>query len=203
MTSDNSSKGANAHIEEYLNDYCHLSNPKFAVLLKGLWGSGKTWLIKKFMKNFEFKMEYFQNIKGLRQLNSNSNFLYVSLYGMQTLEEIEREFLRQLHPVLGSHEVEFLAKSISTVIPLHLNSFLDNLRVKSGLTLKNLPEYLKNVGQRILVFDDLERCHVDVDHILGYIIVANEEELHQNHDNENQSQEHKHRYQHIKEKIIG
>jgi hypothetical protein len=208
MTLGNSSKGANAHIREYLDYYCHLSNPKFAVLLKGPWGSGKTWLIKKFMDDFKL-------IKDLNQSTSNSKFLYVSLYGMQTLEEVEREFLRQLHPVLGSHEVEFLAKSISAAIPLHLNSFLDNLRVKSGLTLKNLPGYLKNVDQRILIFDDLERCHVEIDHVLGYInsfiehksarviIVANEEELNQVHNDENQNQERKYQYQCIKEKVIG
>ncbi|MFG3817414.1 P-loop NTPase fold protein [Limnothrix redekei] len=236
MTSDNSSKGANAHIEEYLDYYCNLSNPKFAVLLKGSWGSGKTWLIKKFMKDFQARkdsglskspwkavkmwlagnvLRHFKLKKTSNLSSRNTYFLYVSLYGMQTLEEIEREFLRQLHPVLGSHEVEFLAKSISTVIPLHLNSFLDNLRVKSGLTLKNLPGYLKNVGQRILVFDDLERCHVNINYVLGYvnsfvehksarvIIIANEEELHQSYGDESQNQERKHQYKCIKEKIIG
>lgn len=211
MTSDNSSKGANAHIKEYLDYYCQLSNPKFAVLLKGPWGSGKTWLIKKFMKDFKFRMEDFQNIKGLRQSSFNFDFLYVSLYGMQTLEEVEHEFFRQLYSFPGSRELEFLAKSLSKTVQFNFKPI--GLRVKPELALKDFPESFKNVDQRILVFDDLERCHVKIDHVLGYInsfvehksarviIIANEEELYQNHSNESQDQERK--YQYIKEKIIA
>jgi Cdc6-like AAA superfamily ATPase len=206
MTSDNISKGANAHIREYLDYYCHLSNPKFAVLLKGPWGSGKTWLIKKFMDDFKL-------IKDLNQSTSNFKFLYISLYGMQTLEEVEREFLRQLYSFSGSRELEFLAESISRAIQFNLSLFPFGIRIKPTLSLKNLPEYFKNVDQRILIFDDLERCHVEIDHVLGYInsfiehksakviIVANEEKLYPSHDDENQQQRHK--YQYIKEKIIG
>jgi hypothetical protein len=206
MTSDNISKGANAHIREYLDYYCHLSNPKFAVLLKGPWGSGKTWLIKKFMDDFKL-------IKDLNQSTSNFKFLYISLYGMQTLEEVEREFLRQLYSFSGSRELEFLAESISKAIQFNLSLFPFGIRIKPTLSLKNLPEYFKNVDQRILIFDDLERCHVEIDHVLGYInsfiehksakviIVANEEKLYPSHDDENQQQRHK--YQYIKEKIIG
>lgn len=184
MNSDNSSKGANAHIKEYLNDYCNLSNPQFAVLLKGPWGSGKTWLIKKFMKDF-----------------GRNNFLYISLYGMQTLEEVDHEFFRQLHPVFGSDEAKFFAKSILQII----------MRTKSDFKIKDIPGFLKNAHDKTLIFDDLERCHIEIDHVLGYIngfvehqfakviVVANEEGLFSVHEN----QTHKNSYKLIKEKTIG
>ncbi len=43
----------NSHIEEYLDYYCRLSHaPGFAILLKGEWGSGKTWFINRFINTY-------------------------------------------------------------------------------------------------------------------------------------------------------
>ncbi|MEQ8973575.1 MAG: P-loop NTPase fold protein [Coleofasciculus sp. C1-SOL-03] len=63
------------------------ANFLFAVLLKGQWGAGKTWFIKK----------YYEKRKANKQ-----KCLYVSLYGMTTFSEIEDAFFQQLHPVLSS-----------------------------------------------------------------------------------------------------
>ena len=44
----------NQHILEFLDYYCGMSHPpKYAVMLKGLWGNGKTWFIKKFIEEFD------------------------------------------------------------------------------------------------------------------------------------------------------
>ena len=41
----------NDHIIKYLDYYCKLPYPpKFAVLIKGEWGSGKTWLVEKYIE---------------------------------------------------------------------------------------------------------------------------------------------------------
>jgi septin family protein len=46
----------NKHIEEYLNYYCELPHsPKFAILLKGKWGSGKTWFINQYIEKLKAK----------------------------------------------------------------------------------------------------------------------------------------------------
>lgn len=89
MTHENlEDKDINKHIEDYLDYYCGLSYvPSYAVLLKGEWGVGKTWFIKK----------YCENLKSKKQ-----KYLYVSLYGMTNFSEIGDEFFRQLHPLLSS-----------------------------------------------------------------------------------------------------
>lgn len=124
---------------------------------------------------------------------------------MQTLEEIENEFLMQLHPVFGSAEAKFLTKFILQIV----------MRTKSDFKIKDIPKFLKNAHKKILIFDDLERCHIEIDHVLGYInsfvehksarviIIANEEELYQSYGDESQNQERKYQYQRIKEKIIA
>ena len=76
----------------------------------------------------------------------------------------------------------------------------------------NLPEYLKDTSKSILVFDDLERCSISLNVLLGYInsfvehqelkviIIANEEEL---QSVENEIGKNKDLYRKIKEKLIG
>ena len=76
MTQDKNS--INSYIEAYLNYYCNLPHaPGFAVLLKGKWGSGKTWFINKFCEKLK---------------RNDRKYLYVSLYGMTTFSEIEDVF---------------------------------------------------------------------------------------------------------------
>ena len=58
----------NQHIVNYLNWYIHseCENQNFAVLIKGGWGSGKTWFIKKFIEDYdnELKKELERIISG-------------------------------------------------------------------------------------------------------------------------------------------
>ncbi len=89
-------------------------------------------------------------------------------------------------------------------------SFLNlTLRVPSAVNLTdNLIKFRnKDISKKILIFDDLERCKIDINNILGYInsfvehkeskviIIANEEELENLLGDSN--------YKSIKEKLIG
>jgi Cdc6-like AAA superfamily ATPase len=170
----------NSHIKEYLDYYCGLTQaPEFAVLLKGQWGSGKTWFIDK----------YCEKLKENKQ-----KCLYVSLYGVTTFAEIEDQFFQQLHPVLSSKGMAVTGKIFKGLLRLSLKIDLDgdskdDASVSPQIPEINLPDYLKNTDQCILIFDDLERCKIDLGNILGYInsfvehqglkviIIANEVEL--------------------------
>jgi len=185
----------NSHIETYLDYYCGLSHaPGFAVLLQGQWGCGKTWFINK----------YREKLTG-----ENHKCLYVSLYGMTSFSEIEDAFFQQLHPILSSKGMAITGKIFKGLLKGTLKIDLnDDGRDDGTLNVQvpeiNLPEYLKNADKSILIFDDLERCKIDLSNILGYInyfvehqelkviLVANEVELLKNPS-----------YQVIKEKLIG
>ena len=72
----------NHHVFEYLNYYTGLEvKPGYAVLLRGKWGTGKTWLIKNFIGE-----------------SSNKEFLFVSLNGVNSYKEIDDSFFQRLHP---------------------------------------------------------------------------------------------------------
>ena len=151
MTSDKQS--INSHIEEYLDYYCGLSHPPgFAVLLKGEWGCGKTWFINK----------YCEKLKEQKQ-----KYLYVSLYGMTSFSEIEDTFFQQLHPVLSSKGMKIAGKVLQGAIKASLKFDINSDGKDDGsLSIQNcnidLTENFKKADESILIFDDLERCQIDV-----------------------------------------
>lgn len=189
----------NQHIHNYLTYYTDLkTRPEYALLIKGSWGCGKTWFITDFID---------------KQINNN--FLYVSLYGMSLIEEIENEFFRQLHPILASKGMQVLGKLTKGVLKATIQLDFNNdgksdgnvavsIPDKSSLKQKKIPE------EKILVFDDIERCEIPLPNLLGYInqlvehngfkviLIADEEKIEKNTDNSRSKQ-----YKTIKEKLIG
>jgi KaiC/GvpD/RAD55 family RecA-like ATPase len=141
----------NSHIEEYLDYYWGLSHaPGFAVLLKGEWGCGKTWFINKYREKLEKKKQ---------------KCLYVSLYGMTSFSEIESSFFQQLHPVLSSKGMAITGKIfqglLKTSLKIDLNSDgKDDGSVSLQIPKIDLPKSFKKADERILIFDDLERCQI-------------------------------------------
>lgn len=204
MTQDN--KSNNSHIEEYLDYYCSLSHaPGFAVLLKGQWGCGKTWFIEK----------YRDKLKAKKQ-----KCLYVSLNGITSFTEIGEAFLQQLNPFWASKEMAIARKVLTGFVKGTLkidlnNDGKDDGTWSFGIPDINVPEYLKITSETILIFDDLERCKIDISNLLGYInnfvehddlkviIVANEDELLKPDINNSSKDNSSTSYKVIKEKLIG
>lgn len=190
----------NNHIREFLKYYCGLpKKPEYAVLLTGLWGSGKTWFVDDFVE---------------KHLSQPERVLYLSLYGLQTFDDIESEFFRLLHPVLGSKPVRILGRLTRGLLKTSINFDWDDDgksdgSVSGGIPTEKILERISLDASRILVFDDIERCSIPIADLLGYInqftehggikaiLIANEAEL-LRHDQEIGGG-----YARIKEKLIG
>lgn len=184
----------NEHITEFLDYYVELKAPQYAVMLKGKWGSGKTFFIDSYKKNLEEK---------------KMKYIYISLYGVSDLDEIETKFFEVLHPILANKKTVLAGKIAKGLLKATLKIDLDGDEKADGSLSSQLPSLEKsdllNTENHILIFDDLERCSMDINNILGYInyfvehqnykaiIVANEEELDKKSD----------KYKKIKEKLIG
>lgn len=220
MSLDN--KGINSHVVEYLDYYCKLKNvPEFAVLLKGKWGAGKTWFIKDYIKKIEeeerklskkWLINFFE--EEPEEKERKKKWCYISLYGMTSLSQIEDALvLKQLHPVLSSKPVLLVGSLLKTgaSIGMRLDFNRDNKDEQvrfSGKDIK-LSDFLTDLSNSILIFDDLERCGIEFSNVLGFInnfvehqgskviIVANEDKLFVNEKDKNYS------YGSIKEKLIG
>jgi len=85
-------KNMNELIKEYLNYYTNLKiPPKFAVLIKGDWGSGKTYFINNYISELEKQKQ--------------KKCYYISLYGKNSLNDINNELFYQLFPVINTRLV--------------------------------------------------------------------------------------------------
>ena len=150
----------NKHVKEYIEYYCKLkTSPEYALLLKGAWGCGKTFLVEETIKTLE-KEEY--------------KFLFVSLYGISTIDDIETKFFQILNPVLSSKPVVLAGKFAKGLLKGALRIDIDgdgksdgNLQV--GTPDINLNDYLTDTSNCILIFDDVERCNIELTQLLGYI----------------------------------
>lgn len=186
---------SNSHIHEFALDYCFSNTPpRYALLLTGAWGSGKTWFIEKLINELN---------------NKETKELYISLYGLSSFSAIEYEFYRKLHPVLSKKGMELAGKvlkgALKATIKLDLDmDGKDDASATASIPSVNLPEYLTNTSGFTLIFDDIERCSINLPDLLGYInhfvehqnykaiLIANEEELDKND-----------KYKLIKEKLVG
>jgi hypothetical protein len=148
---------SNQHIHSFLRYYFALPvAPHYAVMIKGPWGSGKTHLIKSIVETAAMKV------------------LYVSLNGVSSTKEIEAEFFRQLHPVLSNPKVKLLGKLVQGALKVNLNfdshgDAKNDGSFQAGVPDLDLSKYADSPERLLLVFDDLERCHLPVSQILGYI----------------------------------
>ena len=185
----------NKHIEEYLDYYFDgKKNFEYAVLLNGAWGSGKTWFVKQYLEKKE---------------DQGKKICYVSLNGITKTSLIDEAIFKSIHPILGSQGAKLAGQILKGTLKATVKIDLDgdgksDESVSGGIPKVDLPDYLKINDNFILVFDDLERCELKKEEVLGYInffveqdkiitlIVSNEEEIKDNEE-----------YIRKKEKLIG
>ena len=185
----------NKHIEKYFDYYFDgEKNFEYAVLLNGAWGSGKTWFIKKYIEKQESK---------------DKKVAYISLNGLSKTSDIDDEIFRCIHPKLASKGAKILGKVAKGALKAAFRFDWDGDSKPDGQVSVSvpdieLPDYLKITSKFILVFDDLERCKLKIEEVLGYInyfveqesiktlIISNATEIQQNE-----------YFLKIKEKLIG
>lgn len=150
-------------ITKELDDYIYNVSTKYAVLLNGGWGSGKTYFIKKYIKKIE--KEYKLN-KNNRKTKCKKP-IYVSLYGLCDISELKNKIslsliknkkIKQLIPILDVG-IEIGSDLVSK------KTFIQNSNGK----LNRIIRIFRKIDNLIIFFDDLERCNIDINAILGYI----------------------------------
>ena len=132
------------NLREYLEYYCTLEEPEYAVLVTGEWGCGKTYQVKQ----------------CLSELNS----YYVSLFGLATTDAVHDAVLSEMAPLLtgarkllpsisGGIGAIFGVSSINAIAPGIINA---------ALRRKIKPD-------KVLIFDDLERCTLNLRDLSGVV----------------------------------
>ena len=155
MLEDETDKNPNEHVLKSLHRYCTQPvAPGYAIMIEGAWGSGKTRLVGDLQERLK--------AQGIR-------FLYVTLYGVASLKDVIDQLYRQLHPYLTHPATEATLSVLRTAVKATFK--LDIQGKELGTLEASLPEIKKTVGAKdaILVFDDIERCSVPIEEILGLV----------------------------------
>lgn len=167
----------NGEIINTITNYISDSIYKYAVLIDGDWGSGKTWFIKNILMP---KIDEY-----IKRSNLNSKYkktIYLTLNGLESINEISAKLFFCIFPE-GKGNV---TKKISSIV----NALLKGGNININVTdIGNLLSSFVNISEYIIIFDDLERCKCDIAETLGFInsfvehsdakiiLVANESEI--------------------------
>lgn len=160
----------NSYILDEIDKY--MANPlKYAILLEGDWGSGKTYFVKEKLKNV--------------------NIIYISLNGIDSINDISFQLAyKLLDEKLVQDKFTKTKKAIARVGGL-LGHIVEQ---KISIPLSEIGKLLYGfkLNDVLIVFDDLERCKVSIEEVLGFInnlvehneikvlILANEKEISSN-----------------------
>lgn len=143
MKTDNESR--NEKLSSYISYYKDLKNPKYAVLVKGEWGVGKTHLINNILKD-------------------NEKF-YISLFGLTTIQEVHSAVFVKMYPTRSRARkvLNWFGNSSMKAndVTLTLGPLIGNI---ANAIIKE-----KVDNSKPIVFDDLERCSIKLEDIFGAV----------------------------------
>lgn len=143
------------HIKDIITEYLNKEKTQYAILVNGTWGSGKTFFwkseIEKLVRNISLKP------------------IYISLNGLKSIEQLQQQLMIKLLPLISKAENKTL-KNALTLIGNVGNRFskailrLDFSSILSGVSLDGF-----TFSDKVICFDDLERCQIPIKEVLGFI----------------------------------
>ncbi|MGV4796253.1 hypothetical protein [Rhizobium sp. F40D2] len=134
------------HLEQYLSYYVGRTKPGYAVLVTGEWGSGKTYQVKRALPD--------------------SHAHYVTLFGLATPQDVEAQVFAKMFPRASAFK-RFAEKVDDAELKLPIWGSIGT----GGLAGLLAGSFIKNEVDlsKPLIFDDLERCTIPNDVLLGLI----------------------------------
>lgn len=142
-------------IEDYVKD----DRYKQAVLIDGEWGSGKTFFVKEKL------------LESLKNNLPDKKIYYISLYGVSSAEQILDEiyssmFGKIMEERLGEVNGKVAEKGILVTSKL----FAAGMKY-FNIEKQDLPKLsdVKELKSTVVIFDDLERCEIEINQTLGVI----------------------------------
>lgn len=150
-----------ADIKTYLSNYANSeTSPKFAVLIEGEWGCGKTHFVKSIIEDKSF---------------TSKKIVYLSLFGVGSTESLETQ-LFFASASTGAKLLHNSARIFGTAVKAGFRVDINgdgkpDANVNSGFGGLDsfVQNTLNNLDSSVLVLDDLERCEIPIPELLGVI----------------------------------
>lgn len=169
---------------ESVEEYVRKPYTDYAIMINGEWGSGKTYFWNNKLRK---RIEIIENGKG-----STYKTIYISLYGINSIEEISKKIFLETNPLITKTLKKFVENSDGNMIPEYVKAGVDVANLYGSMQVDNNKldfSKLFSTDNKVLCFDDLERANIDIIDILGYInnfvehdgiktiLICNEKEL--------------------------
>jgi len=185
------------NLDSVISDYLK-KQTNYAVLITGKWGSGKTYY---------YKHTITETIKDTSVIGGSIKYkpIYISLFGVTSLEDIHIQIFLSLYPFLKNKSVK-LSIGLGKAIARGMFALQNLGNIDDYFSdVKTNPENWINFDQLVICFDDLERRsnNLRIEELIGYIntLVENNDTkiiLIANEDKIDEPQ-----YTELKEKVIG
>lgn len=197
----------NEIVRNNIDQYVTEVSPRYAILITGTWGCGKTYFIDKWIKEYNTQHAPKESAEDEEQELKYLAPVKVSLFGTSTINDVNSRIRSALNPAIeGIKKVGGKLLRITSSV-LTGNDALGEIDIPLDFDVKMWElVHKKSIGAKILILDDLERCRVPVVELFGIIdmflnlydfhviVIGDEGHL---------SDEGKGTYKQYKEKIIG
>lgn len=153
-------------ITDAVVNYIHDENAKYAILIDGAWGSGKTYLYENYLVDAINPTEIGKN--G-RKYN-----VYISLYGISTIASLSKQLISNYLIYVrgkGNKLIKKGIKPLAGIIGIASSAFsfsIGSVSVKLSDTFAKIVNSI-NVKDMVICFDDLERCTIPINEFFGFV----------------------------------
>lgn len=153
-------------IIQAVQSYIRNDNAKYALLINGAWGSGKTFLYENYLADAISDIEI-----GKNERKSN---IYISLYGVSSIEVLSKQLLTSYLIYAKSNGSEIVKKGVKPVagiLGLVSKAFsfsIGSFSTDFSDTIQDISDLIE-VKNMVVCFDDLERCTIPINEFFGYV----------------------------------
>lgn len=149
-------------IEQKVIDYINDEEIRYALLINGAWGSGKTYLYNNYLADAIAKVEC-----GKKERKVN---VYISLYGISNIESLAKELITNyiLKVKRINKKMYEISSGIASIISKCISISTDSASINFNGILGSFRNCI-NIKDMVICFDDLERCSIPINDLFGFI----------------------------------
>ena len=153
-------------IVDAVTSYVCDENAKYAILIDGTWGSGKTYLYENYLVDAIDSVEV-----GKNERKQNA---YISLYGISSIDSLAKQLITNYLIYVkgnGNKLVKKGLKPLAGIIGVASSAFSFSIGPIST-DLSNVFEEIEgsiDVKDMVICFDDLESCTIPINEFFGFV----------------------------------
>lgn len=155
------------YIEDSIKNYLFSTDPDYALMIDGDWGSGKSYYFQKIaLDNYK-----------------DYDFIYTSAYGIKTPDQLINQIAIQKNPLLkkinsskplriGANLASSLFKAVLPMLRIGSNVTEDeNIAISGniGKTDIDISDFWSFSSNDVIIIDDIERSKTPIDELFGFI----------------------------------